>query len=485
MTGHTSQPAAPLPEIPGYSSLRLLGVGGMARVYLATQESLGRQVALKVLTGRDDGSRYQRFLNESRIIASLNHRNVVTIYDVGTVEGRPYISMEYLEGGDLERRLHNGAMTADDAVALAEAIADCLTFVHAHGVIHRDIKPANILFHTDGTPILTDFGLAKQQSADSRLTIDGTTVGTPYYLSPEQADCQPVDGRTDIYGLGVILYEMLTGAKPYEGPSAMATILAHITEPIPSLPPALARYQDLIDRMLAKDPADRFGNAAELVESIRELRRDPANTHRVSAAAEAVSALGRTAVAGIAGFVGRGGPLERFGHALERWTGRLDVRTRVAAGALVLLGVGGAGWYIGTRPDLQMAAATAGDPSAAIVADHLFRAESALEEERLSYPPTNSAVYHYRRVLEIDSQHEEALRGLAEVAGRFADLAEVELEAQRFANARRYVDQGLEIAPDHPRLRLLEHETKPVNAVPQRISSGIRSLFDRRGKRDE
>ena len=269
MTGHTSQPAAPLPEIPGYSGLRLLGVGGMARVYLATQESLGRQVALKVLTGRDDGSRYQRFLNESRIIASLNHRNVVTIYDVGTVEGRPYISMEYLEGGDLERRLHNGALTADDAVALAEAIADCLTFVHAHGVIHRDIKPANILFHTDGTPILTDFGLAKQQSADSRLTIDGTTVGTPYYLSPEQADCQPVDGRTDIYGLGVILYEMLTGAKPYEGPSAMATILAHITEPIPSLPPALARYQEL-DR-----PHAREGSGRSIRERGRARREHP------------------------------------------------------------------------------------------------------------------------------------------------------------------------------------------------------------------
>jgi hypothetical protein len=454
----------------------------MARVYLAVQESLGRQVALKVLTGPDDGARYQRFLNESRIIASLNHRNVVTIYDVGTVDGRPYISMEYLEGGDLERRLRNGVVTPDQALALTEAIGDCLAFVHEHGVIHRDIKPANILFHTDGTPILTDFGLAKQQSADSRLTVDGTTVGTPYYLSPEQADCQPLDGRTDIYGLGVILYEMLTGAKPYEGPSAMATILAHITEPIPSLAPPLARYQDLIDRMLAKDPADRFATAAELVERIRSLRSDSAEQRTTSsAAAEAVGAIGRTAVAGLAAFVRRGGPVEQFGRTLERWLGRLDIRARVAAGALMLLGVAGTGWYIGTQPELQGISAA----SAAIIADHLDRAESALEDERLSYPPTDSALYHYRRVLELVPQHQEAQRGVAEVADRFADLAEAEVAEQQFAEARYYVDQGLQIAPDHPRLRLLEQQTKPVNAVPQRISSGIRSLFNRRDQRDE
>jgi serine/threonine-protein kinase PpkA len=486
MTAPTSPPRASLPEIPGYSGLRLLGVGGMARVYLAVQESLARQVALKVLTGPDDGARYQRFLNESRIIASLNHRNVVTIYDVGTVDGRPYISMEYLEGGDLERRLRNGAVTADEALALTEAIGDCLAFVHEHGVIHRDIKPANILFHMDGTPILTDFGLAKQQSADSRLTIDGTTMGTPYYLSPEQADCQPLDGRTDIYGLGVILYEMLTGAKPYEGPSAMATILAHITEPIPTLPPTVARYQELIDRMLAKEPADRFATAADLVEHIRDLRSDDAEARAASSVAEAVSAIGRTAIAGVGAFLRRGGPLERFGRALERWIGHVDVRARVAAGALLLLAVGGAGWYVGTQPGLEgPMVAAAGDRSAATIADHLERAENALEEERLSYPPTDSAVYHYRQVLELDPQHEAARRGLAEVADRFADLAGAEVAEQRFTNARYYVDEGLEIAPDHPRLRLLEHETKPVNAVPQRITSGIRSLFNRRGKRDE
>jgi serine/threonine-protein kinase PpkA len=335
--------------------------------------------------------------------------------------------------------------------------------------------------------------LAKQQSTDSRLTIDGTTVGTPYYLSPEQADCKPVDGRTDIYGLGVILYEMLTGAKPYEGPSAMATIIAHITEPIPSLPPDLARCQDLIDRMLAMDPADRIA-AAELVDRIRDLRSEATHSPAASSsAAEAVTALGRSAVAGVAAFLRPGGPLERCGRMLERWTGRLDLWPRVASGALVLLAVGGAGGYFGTRPAPEALPATAAsepiaavsDPTAAMVADHLERAGRALEEERLSYPPTDSAAYHYRQVLELDPQHEGASQGIAAVADRFADLAEAEVAEQRFPNARFYVDQGLEIAPDHPRLRFLEHEVKPLNAVPQRITSGIRSLFNRREKRDE
>ena len=150
----------------------------MASVYLAVQESLNRRVVLKLPKKFTDVYQSARFVNEGRIIASLNHRNIITIYDIGVVGERHYFSMEYLHGGDLEERIIRG-ISPDAALDLVETIGGCLEFVHRKNIIHRDIKPANILFHRDGTPVLTDFGVAKQIEADSRLTRDGTTLGSP------------------------------------------------------------------------------------------------------------------------------------------------------------------------------------------------------------------------------------------------------------------------------------------------------------------
>jgi len=259
-------------QIPGYTIERLIAEGGMASVYLAVQQSLRRHVALKVLRKFDNAEQAKRFMDEGRIIAAINHRSVITIHDIGVVEDRPYLSMEYLEGGSLEQRIREG-MSVEEALDLLGKIADCLAAVHSRGVIHRDIKPENILFHEDGTPILTDFGIAKQLVYDTKLTLDGTALGSPFYLSPEQAKTRDVDGRTDIYGLGIIFYEMLMGRRPYEADSYIQTILAHITEPIPTLPRELRQYQSLLDSMIAKDPGDRFSSAEELAEHVRELRR--------------------------------------------------------------------------------------------------------------------------------------------------------------------------------------------------------------------
>jgi len=258
-------------KIPGYEMLRPIAEGGMASVYLAVQESLGRHVAIKLLKRFDNPDQAQRFRNEGRIIASLNHRNIITIHDIGVHEDRHYISMEYLEGGDLEARIQDG-MSPGAALDLLEVMGGCLEFLHCKAIIHRDMKPANILFHKDGTPILTDFGVARQLEGDMRLTMEGSAVGSPYYLSPEQAECKPLDGRTDIYSLGIIFHEMLTGEKPFQGDSHIETILAHLTEPVPSLPPGLKRYQVLLDRMIAKDPDERFATAGEMLGYIRRLR---------------------------------------------------------------------------------------------------------------------------------------------------------------------------------------------------------------------
>ena len=259
------------PLIPGYRVEGLIGSGGMASVYLAIQESLHRPVALKVLDHPESAEYQERFLNEGRIVASLTHSNIITVHDIGVTERHLYISMEYVEGGDLRHKIRDG-MTPPEAFDIVERIGSALQLAHERGVVHRDVKPANILFRLDGTPLLADFGIAKDHHSDSGLTMDGSVVGSPYYLSPELARAQGIDGRADIYSLGIILYEMLVGEKPFKGESAVDTIFKHLNEPPPELPEELVRLQYFLDRMLAKMPSGRFDDMGELLDEIRALQ---------------------------------------------------------------------------------------------------------------------------------------------------------------------------------------------------------------------
>ena len=258
-------------KIPGYRIERLIGRGGTSSVYLAVQISLNRQVALKVMKKFDDPRRIERFMHEGRVIASLNHRNIITIYDVGTVRDRHFIAMEYLHGGSLSEKIDEG-LPLPKILSLLEQVAACLHFVHRRGIIHRDIKPGNILFHADGTPKLTDFGIAKLIDNDQELTMDGSAIGSPYYLSPEQAQGEPLDGRSDIYALGIVFYQLLTGKRPYAKNTPLETVVAHLTQPLPMLPRQYAAYQGLLERMIAKEPVDRFATAKELAYRVRELK---------------------------------------------------------------------------------------------------------------------------------------------------------------------------------------------------------------------
>jgi serine/threonine-protein kinase PpkA len=258
-------------NIPGYQIEAHVGSGGMAAVFRATQESLQRSVALKVLKNTESKEWTERFLNEGRILASLSHRNIITVHDIGIYAGHIYISMEYLNGGDLKSRIESG-MTAKDALEILATIGEALEIAHKKGVIHRDIKPGNILFRSDGTPVLADYGIAKDFERETDVTVAGTVIGTPDYLAPEQARIEPVDGRTDIYGLGIIFHEMLTGKKPFEGDSPVHVVFKQLNEPIPKLPEELAVYQPLLEKMTAKDPDDRFADATEFLAAVTEQR---------------------------------------------------------------------------------------------------------------------------------------------------------------------------------------------------------------------
>ena len=261
-------------NIAGYRIESLIAKGGMATVYHAIQESLNRPVALKVMNPMlADAAEYaERFVNEATILAALSHSNIITIHDVGMVDDWLYIAMEYIEGGDLGRRIAAGVVTPEAVLDLVEALGGCLQFAHDAGIIHRDVKPANILFRRDGTPLLTDFGIAKRASSQQELTLAGTILGSPYYLSPEQARGEPVTGQADIYSLGIVCYEMLTGEKPFQGDTDVGTMLKHLSEPPPRLTGTLAGMQPLLDQMLAKNPAERFRDAGTLVDFARQLR---------------------------------------------------------------------------------------------------------------------------------------------------------------------------------------------------------------------
>jgi len=238
-------------------------------VYVATRESDNVDMVLKVLRQVPDVSdglgAFDRFLQEYEMIAELHHPNIVEIYDLGVSDDHAHIAMEYVPGGDLKQRIASG-IVAKDAVEYTRQIAGALAELHKLGILHRDLKPGNILVREDDTLALIDFGLAKRMRLEQEITGNGEIFGTPYYMSPEQGHAEDVDERSDVYALGVIFYEMLTGEKPYVGADAMSIIIKHTKSPVPVLPHHLSIYQALLNLLLAKRPADRLQTAAEVLE---------------------------------------------------------------------------------------------------------------------------------------------------------------------------------------------------------------------------
>ena len=253
-----------LHTIPGYRVKGVLGQGGMATVYIAEQINLCRDVALKVMTPQFAATPgfAERFLAEGRMTARLNHPNIVTVHDVGQHSGLYYLAAELLPGGTLKERLP-GLTNLVDKLRVLRGIARGLGYAHEHKIVHRDVKPVNIMFRDEAQPVVTDFGIAKSLDASHVFTQAGGVIGTPHYMSPEQAQGMPLDGRSDIYALGIMMYEVLVGKVPFDATDPLPILYMHVQQPPPSLPDEFSSLQAILDRLLAKLPEQRFQSTAE------------------------------------------------------------------------------------------------------------------------------------------------------------------------------------------------------------------------------
>ncbi|HLY49625.1 MAG TPA: protein kinase [Solirubrobacteraceae bacterium] len=254
-----------------------IGAGGMSTVYCALDETLERRVAIKLLNREvsSDSDELERFRREARAVAQLSHPHIVGVIDAGEDEGRPYIVFEYIEGETLKERIRRlGRLPVPEAVAYAIEIARALGAAHARHIVHRDVKPQNVLIDEEGSAKVTDFGIARTLDEEG-LTADGRVIGTTDYVSPEQALGHQVTGQSDLYSLGIVLYEMLTGEVPFKGESQVAVAMKHVREDLPDVqrvrPEISAALAAVVDRATAKQPADRYRDDAELIADLEDV----------------------------------------------------------------------------------------------------------------------------------------------------------------------------------------------------------------------
>jgi serine/threonine-protein kinase PpkA len=480
-------------EVDGYQVKRELGKGGMATVYLAVQESFDRDVALKVMAPElvADSTFGERFLREARIVAHLAHPHIVSVYDVGVSNGNYFLAMELHTGGDLASKIAGG-ITHPKAIDILRQIGGALDYAHSNGYVHRDIKPGNVLFSHHGHVVLTDFGIAKAADSSTDLTQvkrvvgeremtqEGSIVGTPSYMSPEQARGQAVDGRADMYGLGIMLFEMLTRTVPYQSTDPFAVAIMHINEPIPKLPKEHGLFQPLLEKLLAKQPDDRYQNGAELIEALDELAR------KIGTPKASPEEL-RTMIVQ---------PGEIPAAARREGNRRLGL-FGVAGGLLVVSAIG-AYVVLSSAPSSEEGAEGGSETGAIAVVeesiDHsndpatgnaaasessrderiarlLAEAQEAIKLNHLSSPPGDNALERYRQVFELDPSNKAAREGQVQVADRYLDLAKTAVGERRVRSARRYVDKVAEFAPAHPELasaqQLVANAEKSATAAPK------------------
>jgi serine/threonine protein kinase/formylglycine-generating enzyme required for sulfatase activity len=495
-------------SIPGYEIERELGVGGMARVYLAIQSSLERRVALKVMAPAlaADASFSKRFLREARTIAALTHPHIVAVYEVGvTTDHLHYFSMQFLPGGDFAQRMRKGVEQAEIVRVLC-GIGKALGFAHQQGVVHRDVTPGNIMFDAADTPLLTDFGIARALSGSTRITSTGVSIGTSNYMSPEQARGGDVDARSDLYSLGALTFEALTGHPPYQGPDGFAVAYAHVFEPIPRLPADIRHWQAFIDKALAKDPRDRFASADEFIAGLQSVELSPAAGALLPLpTGDALPAPVHSTTTMIENLARQVGPAE--GSRLPGFPWGRYVLILVLVGGLSAIGYGlwqrpqtpapaplpsvatpvtppGTGAAVATvapsqptpapgvldepipgEPELASPTSPEFDPDASSsdyvhppaadfgpptpaqrVGVFLELGQALLRMQRLQLPAEANATLFFARVLALEPTNETARAGLSAVVDAYLALADADLDAGRVGEGKERLDRARQVA---------------------------------------
>lgn len=460
----------------------------MATVYLAIQESVDREVALKIMSPAllADPNFGERFLREAKIAARLHQRHVVGIHDVGRAGDYHYIAMEYLSGGAV---LAKDGTARDVAFALriTREIAGALNYAQEKGFVHRDVKPDNILLRDDGSSALTDFGIARALDSALRMTKTGAVVGTPHYMSPEQARGKQIDGRSDLYALGVVLYEMLLGRVPYHADDSLAIGIMHITQPVPSLPDSIGSLQPLMGRLLAKQPEERFQSGNEVAAAIAEIERRMADG-ALPELLGAPSAFRREATP-VDTYVGAvSTPAANARERAEPNMGRLDQivaaldgdvmraergeanpgRNRapasrgshtgiVAAIVLLVLAIGvGAAWHWQDRLRALLPRTEFNDT--------LSRAQRALDAGNLNGNQGVSARELYLAARAQDPDNDNARRGLDAVGRKLLERADSAFRAGDFVAARPALDSARELLGGGAEVERIENGLKQAES---------------------
>ena len=477
-------------EIPGYHIRSQLGRGGMATVYLATQESVQRDVALKVMspTLLADPDFGERFLREARIAAKLHHRNVVGVHDVGHVGDYHYIAMEYLGGGTV---LSNDgkARPVTFALRVVREIATALNYAHAKGFVHRDVKPDNILLREDGTAALTDFGIARANDS-THMTRTGTVIGTPHYMSPEQARGRPIDGRADLYSLGIVLYELVLGRVPFHADDSLAVGIMHITQPVPTLPESLAPLQPMLDRLLAKQPDDRFQNGEAVADAIEQIEirlargelpnlasTDEAYRREILGADTPTRALAPVATPlpssaqryraepslGRMDEAAASAPRRRMQRESARSPGR-SRRWLVVVALLLVIGGAFAAWRYQDRLRALLPKTELND----LVA----RGQKALAEGKLVGTQGDSARELFQAARALDADNDLVRAGLNKVGQRLIEQARVAMTRNDFTTARGNLAAATEIlggGPEVEELKAAMHAAENRNTASEEL----------------
>jgi len=481
-------------KIPGYKIDKEVGQGGMATVYLGIQEFVNREVAIKVMSPSlsSDPTFSERFLKEANC-ANLSHNNIITVYDAGCIDNHNYIVMEYVSGGDLSNAIKEG-LSLERAIYTIKQIAEALGYSNKQGYIHRDVKPDNILFRDDGTAVLADFGIAKATSSTTQLTGVGKAIGSPHYMSPEQTRGIELDGRSDIYSLGIVFYEMLTTKKPYDATDVYAIGMMHISEAIPVLPDKFSKYQPVLDKMLAKDRDDRYTDAKSFITDL-----DNVHTVETAGSTVAMDAIGKTTVVDMS----KMNDSDSNKHEKEK-SGSNKTIIGVAASLIVVASIAGLMLFDdkssqtekqivkksqqipSSKPDSDFPSDTQRElkpkiekiiqkpiikkpqsfakatPKPELKPDKtialLKKAQKYQSTGQLVKPDNANAFDTYQKILQIKPANKEAKSGLNKIAEILIHRTKKSINAERLDLASLYIKKSEIVLPDSSRLKKLKAE---------------------------